>query len=65
MNVIKGEDVITLDTTSSYIRGGKRTIATIGLDNIVIVDSEDGLLVAAKGKIQDVKKVAEEIKGRG
>ena len=62
MNVIKGEDVITLDTTSSYIRGGKRTIATIGLDNIVIVDSDDGLLVAAKGKIQDVKKVAEEIK---
>ena len=65
MNVIKGDDVIALDTTSSYIRGGKRTIATIGLDNVVIVDSDDGLLVAAKGKIQDVKKVAEEIKGRG
>ena len=65
MNVIKGRDVIALDTTSSYIRAGKRTIATIGLDNIVIVDSDDALLVAAKGKIQDVKKVAEEIKGRG
>ncbi len=64
MNVIKGEDIIALDTTSSYIRGGKRTIATIGLDNIVIVDSDDGLLVAAKGKIQDVKKIAEEIKKR-
>ena len=64
MNVIKGDDVITFDTTSSYIRGGKRTIATIGLDNIVIVDSDDGLLVAAKGKIQDVKKVAEIIKKR-
>ncbi len=62
---LKGDDVIALDTTSSYIRGGKRTIATIGLDNIVIVDSDDALLVAAKGKIQDVKKVAEEIKGRG
>lgn len=35
-----------------------------GLDNIVIVDSDDALLVAAKGKIQDVKKVAEEIKRR-
>ncbi len=64
MNVIKGRDVIALDTTSSYIRAGTRTIATIGLDNIVIVDSDDGLLVAAKGKIQDVKKVAEEVKGR-
>lgn len=64
LNVIKGDDIISLDTTSSYIRGGKRTIATIGLDNVVIVDSEDSLLVAAKGKIQDVKKVAEIIKGR-
>ena len=62
MNVIKGDDIITLDTTSSYIRGGKRTIATIGLDNVVIVDSDDALLVAAKGKIQDVKKIAEKIK---
>lgn len=62
-NVVKG-DVITLDTTSSYIRGGKRTIATIGLDDVVIVDSDDALLVAAKGKIQDVKKVAEIIKNR-
>lgn len=62
-NVIKG-DVIALDTTSSYIHGGKRTIATIGLDDVVIVDSDDALLVAAKGKIQDVKKIAEEIKQR-
>lgn len=63
-NVVKG-DVITLDTTSSYIRGGKRTIATIGLDDVVIVDSDEALLVAAKGKIQDVKKIAEQIKARG
>ena len=63
MNVVKG-DVIALNTTSSYIRGGKRTIATIGLDNIVVVDSDDSLLIAAKGKIQDVKKVAELIKAR-
>ena len=62
-NVIKG-DIIALDTTSSYIRGGKRTIATIGLDDVVIVDSDDSLLVAAKVKIQDVKKVAEIIKNR-
>lgn len=64
MNVINGDDIITIDTTSSYIRGGKRTIATIGLDDIVIVDSDEALLVAAKGKIQDVKKVAEQIKAR-
>lgn len=64
MNVFKGEDIIALDTTSSFIRGGKHTIATIGLDNVVIVDSDDALLIATKDKIQDVKKVAEIIRSR-
>ena len=62
-NVSKG-DVISLDTTDSYIHAGKRTVAVIGLDNIVIVDSDDAVLIAAKGKIQDVKKIAEEMKRR-
>ena len=63
-NVLQG-DVIALDTTGSYIRGGERTIATIGLDNIVVVDSGDSILIANKDKIQDVKKVAETMKARG
>lgn len=59
-NVITG-DVISLKTTDSYIRAGKRKIATIGLDNVVIVDSEDAILIAAKDKVQDVKTVAEKV----
>lgn len=62
-NVCKG-DVICLDTKNSYIRGGNRTVATIGLDNVVIVDSDDSLLIAKMDKIQDVKKVAEQMKAR-
>ena len=42
---------ISFDTTSSYIRGGKRTIATIGLDNVVVVDSDDSLLIFANSII--------------
>ena len=41
-----------------------RTVATIGLENIVVIDSEEGVLVADINKIQDVIKVAEEIKNR-
>lgn len=63
-NAVKG-DVIALDTKNSYIRGGKRTIATIGLDNVVVVDSDDSLLIARMDSIQDVKKVAEMMKARG
>ena len=63
-NAVNG-DVITLNTKNSYIRGGTRTIATIGLDNVVIVDSDDSLLIAKMDEIQDVKKIAEEMKKRG
>lgn len=62
-NVIKG-DVITINTNSSYINAGKRTVATIGLKDIVIVDSDDSILIADIHQIQDVKKIAEEIKKR-
>lgn len=62
-NVVNG-DVITLDTKKSYIRGGKRTIATIGLNDVVIVDADDSLLIADIHQIQDVKKIAEEMKKR-
>lgn len=62
-NVING-DVIALDTISSYVHGGNRTVATIGLKNIVVVDSEDSLLIADISKIQDVKKIAEVMKQR-
>lgn len=54
--------MIALDTSSSLIYGGKRLIATIGLDDVVIVDGEDSLLVASRNRIQDVKRIAEEIK---
>lgn len=62
-NVLQG-DIITLETTGSYIRSGERTVAAIGLENIVIVDSKDSILIAAKDKIQSVKTVAEKIKAR-
>lgn len=63
LNVIEG-DVIALNTTASYIKGKTHTIAVIGLDNIVVVDSEDSILIAAKGKLQDVKTIPEIIKTR-
>ena len=55
-------DAILQETSNSLIHGGERLIATVGLDNIVIVDTKDALLVACKDKVQDVKKVVEKLK---
>ncbi|MCY1370463.1 Alginate biosynthesis protein AlgA [compost metagenome] len=40
-------------------------MATVGVDNLVIVETKDAVLVAHKDAVQDVKKVVEEIKAQG
>lgn len=60
-NVISG-DVITIDTTDSIIMGGKRLIAAVGLDNLVVVDTGDAVLICGKDDTQKVKKVIENLK---
>lgn len=62
-NVISG-DVISIKSKNSYINAGKRLVAAIGLEDIVIVDSDDALLIARKDKVQDVKLVTEALKKR-
>ncbi len=64
-NVIRAE-VVAIDTAGSMIYGEKgKVIATIGVDDMVIVDTKDALLVCPKSRAQDVKKVIEELKKRG
>jgi mannose-1-phosphate guanylyltransferase len=55
-------DSILYETTNCLIQGNERLIATVGLDNLVIVDTKDALLVASKDKVQDVKKIVEQLK---
>jgi mannose-1-phosphate guanylyltransferase len=58
-------DVIARDTTNTLVRGNSRLVATIGVDNLVIIETNDALLVAHKDKVQDVKKIVEQIRDDG
>lgn len=60
-NTVVG-DTILHNTVNSLVHGGERLVATVGLDNIVIVDTKDALLVASKDCVQDVKKIVEQLK---
>lgn len=60
-NVVKG-DVVSINTKNSTIIGGQKLIATVGLDNIVIVDTNDAILICAKDSTQDIKKIIENLK---
>ncbi len=60
-NAISG-DVIAINTCNSLIMAKSRTIATIGLQDVVIVETDDAVLVAAKDQVQRVKDVVQELK---
>ena len=57
--------VRAIDSTGLVIPGGGRTIAVIGLDDVVVVDTGDALLVTTRERAQDVKKVVEALRSEG
>lgn len=58
-------DVLLYDTQNTYVRSEKKLIATVGIENLVISESDDAILIAAKDKVQNVKKVVEHLKASG
>ncbi|OGP10840.1 MAG: mannose-1-phosphate guanylyltransferase/mannose-6-phosphate isomerase [Deltaproteobacteria bacterium RIFCSPLOWO2_12_FULL_43_16] len=63
-NIIKG-NVVDIASKDSIIFSSDRLVATIGLKNMVIVDTPDATLVCEKHRAQDVKKIVDELKRRG
>jgi mannose-1-phosphate guanylyltransferase len=62
-NMVKGDRVITYDTTNSLIRASNDKLLIVrGLDNFIVVDNDDVLLIFPKENEQDIKKVTEELK---
>ena len=60
-NVITG-NAITVDTKNTVIEGGKKLIATVGVENLIVVDTEDALLNCEKDSAGNIKKVLENLK---
>jgi len=59
-NAIQG-DVFTEDTTNTYIHANHHMVATIGVQDLVIVDTPNATLIATKDKAQEVKKIVERL----
>ena len=51
--------------TGTYVHAGDRVVATVGVENLVIVDTPDAVLVAHRDHLQRVKDVVGELKARG
>ena len=60
-NSVEGEAVL-IDSKRTLVFGDRRLVAGIGLEDMIIVDSEDALLVVPRSRAQDVRKVVDALK---
>jgi mannose-1-phosphate guanylyltransferase / mannose-6-phosphate isomerase len=60
-NVIKG-DVVAIDTTNTYINANHHMVTTLGVENLIVVDTPDATFIATQDKAQEVKAIVESLK---
>ncbi len=63
-NIIKAEH-IGIDTKNCIVYGNGRLISTIGLESLIVVNTDDALLICPKSRAQDVKTIVEKLKQDG
>ncbi|EPC02671.1 hypothetical protein L861_10020 [Litchfieldella anticariensis FP35 = DSM 16096] len=54
-------DVVAEDTRNSLIHADSRLVATLGVEDLVIVETQDALLVARRDRVQDIKTLVERL----
>ena len=59
---VKQGDVITAGTRNAFLVAQHRCLATVGLEDIIVVETADAVLVASKDKAQDVKQIVNHLK---
>jgi mannose-1-phosphate guanylyltransferase/mannose-6-phosphate isomerase len=62
-NVTQG-DVLPLDTRGSLVLSQSRLVATLGVEDLVVVETPDAVLVTRRDRAQDVKQVVEALRGQ-
>ncbi len=63
--VINARDFVSLDSGDCIVYGGGRLVTLIGVEGLVIVNTEDALMLCRKEKAQEVKKIVSELENRG
>jgi mannose-1-phosphate guanylyltransferase len=63
--VARAERVMALDSLANIVDAPGKTVALLGVTDMIVVDTGDMILVAAKERAQDVKRFVERLKGEG
>ncbi|MFZ0007964.1 MAG: mannose-1-phosphate guanylyltransferase/mannose-6-phosphate isomerase [Steroidobacteraceae bacterium] len=63
-NVTRG-DVVCADTQGCYLYSESRLVAAVGLEDHVVIETKDAVLVVPRSRVQDVKKLVQQLKEAG
>lgn len=63
-NVLDGQGIM-LDTNDTYVFSRDKTVAVMGVDNLIVVNDRDSLLICRKNRAQEVKKVIQALRSKG
>lgn len=58
-------ELISIDSVNTHVCMGNRAVATLGVKDLLVIDTPDALLVADRSRHQDVKKVVDVLKAKG
>ncbi|OGT73810.1 MAG: mannose-1-phosphate guanylyltransferase/mannose-6-phosphate isomerase [Gammaproteobacteria bacterium RIFCSPLOWO2_02_FULL_57_10] len=64
LNVLSG-DVFCEDVKGSYIRAESRLVAAVGVEDLIIIETADAMLVSARDRVQDVKRIVQQLEKAG
>jgi mannose-1-phosphate guanylyltransferase len=64
-NIVLNAEHLSIDSEGLLIQGNGELVATIGVKNLIIIQTDDALLVCHKDRAQDVKKIVEQLKTQG
>lgn len=60
-NVAIGATHVAVETKRTLVHGSRRLVATVGVEDLVIVDTEDAVLILPRSRAQDVKRLVEQL----
>jgi mannose-1-phosphate guanylyltransferase len=60
-NSLKGRAFV-FDSKNNYIDAGNKVVAALGIEDLIVISTDDALLICKKGKSQDVKEVVDYIR---
>jgi mannose-1-phosphate guanylyltransferase len=63
-NVTEAAGMLGIDARDNYVYSPKKFVALIGVDDLVVVETEDAILITTRERSQDVRRVVSELAGK-